>query len=195
MHHTKHIGNIAESRTKLALEEKGLIVFTTTAGHSPIDLVALDVVNNRTYKIQVKYRTNGLVPTFTAWTDKNGIHKREIDLAILDAFAMVQDDKICFVTPLAAGKTIRFSEPSSMTPYYWWEDFSLGQAELPPKRKICSSKLVRAGIEHPAARRVVRPSMQDLKKLLESESYSAVGRRYGVSDNAVRKWAKNYSLI
>jgi len=36
-----------------------------------------------------------------------------------------------------------------------------------------------------------RPSQEELLVLLEEHSYCAVGRMYGVSDNAVRKWLKS----
>lgn len=40
-------------------------------------------------------------------------------------------------------------------------------------------------------RKVVnRPSVDELIKLLEENSFCAVGRMYGVSDNAIRKWLK-----
>jgi hypothetical protein len=41
-------------------------------------------------------------------------------------------------------------------------------------------------------RKVERPSYEVLKKEIEETSYCAVGRKYGVSDNAVRKWLKFY---
>ena len=44
-------------------------------------------------------------------------------------------------------------------------------------------------------RRVKRPSKEKLKEEMGNSSLSALGRKYGVSDNAVRKWAKAYSLI
>jgi len=37
-------------------------------------------------------------------------------------------------------------------------------------------------------RRVVRPDLNDLLKEVEDTSYLEVGRKYGVSDNAIRKW-------
>ena len=40
----------------------------------------------------------------------------------------------------------------------------------------------------PRTRKVERPSYEQLKSDLESMSFLAVGRKYGVSDNAVRKW-------
>jgi hypothetical protein len=44
-------------------------------------------------------------------------------------------------------------------------------------------------------RRVERPSKQTLKELLSDMSWVAIGKKYGVSDNAIRKWAKNYDII
>jgi hypothetical protein len=42
----------------------------------------------------------------------------------------------------------------------------------------------------PATRKVARPSHDQLKADLAHMSYVAVGRKYGVSDNAVRKWLR-----
>jgi hypothetical protein len=44
---------------------------------------------------------------------------------------------------------------------------------------------------HTNRRKVERPSIEQLKKEVEEFGYSATGRKYGVSDNAVRKWIKN----
>jgi len=40
-----------------------------------------------------------------------------------------------------------------------------------------------------------RPNREELKEMLNEHGYSSVGRIYNVSDNAVRRWAKNYNLI
>lgn len=44
-------------------------------------------------------------------------------------------------------------------------------------------------------RKVQRPKCDELKLLLEQKSFCAIARDYGVSDNAVRKWARVYGLI
>jgi hypothetical protein len=44
----------------------------------------------------------------------------------------------------------------------------------------------------PAIRKVPRPSYEQLLEDVESMSFVAVGRKYGVSDNAVRKWIRWY---
>lgn len=44
----------------------------------------------------------------------------------------------------------------------------------------------------PEFRRVKRPPYEQLLAEIEATSYCAVGRKYGVSDNAVRKWVRFY---
>ncbi|MEO8092116.1 MAG: hypothetical protein ABI726_05360 [bacterium] len=51
---------------------------------------------------------------------------------------------------------------------------------------------VMKGIPHPADRRVQRPPYEQLLREIEQTSYLAVGRKYGVSDNAIRKWVRSY---
>ena len=46
-----------------------------------------------------------------------------------------------------------------------------------------------------AQRKAERPGRDELAQLLTGSNFSALGRRFGVSDNAVRKWAKAYGLI
>jgi len=41
-------------------------------------------------------------------------------------------------------------------------------------------------------RKVIRPSYDTLKREIEQMGYSGTGRKYGVSDNAVRKWRRLY---
>jgi len=48
------------------------------------------------------------------------------------------------------------------------------------------------GVPRPERRRVERPPYEQLLREIEQTSYLAVGRKYGVSDNAIRKWVKWY---
>lgn len=43
--------------------------------------------------------------------------------------------------------------------------------------------------------KVKRPTKQELKELIEKNSWLALGKMFGVSDNAVRKWARSYGLL
>jgi hypothetical protein len=59
------------------------------------------------------------------------------------------------------------------------------------KQRFCSRS---CGVHHnaPALRLVERPPYKQLMAELAATSYSAVGRKYGVSDNAIRKWVRAY---
>lgn len=46
-----------------------------------------------------------------------------------------------------------------------------------------------------ACRKVAWPDKGTLEEDISSMSWVAVGRKYGVSDNAVRKWARDYGLL
>lgn len=39
-----------------------------------------------------------------------------------------------------------------------------------------------------------RPSKKELEELIKTTPFTTIGKKYGVSDNAVRKWAKNYKI-
>lgn len=43
-------------------------------------------------------------------------------------------------------------------------------------------------------RKVERPNREELKKLIYENSFSALGRKFGVSDNAIRKWCAQEKL-
>lgn len=45
-----------------------------------------------------------------------------------------------------------------------------------------------------AQRIVTRPSREELKSLIRSKSFVDLGKIYGVSSNAIKKWCKNYNL-
>lgn len=56
----------------------------------------------------------------------------------------------------------------------------------------CGSRHERSHAPLPQLRRVERPPYEQLKREIEKTSYLAVGRKYGVSDNAIRKWMRWY---
>jgi hypothetical protein len=55
------------------------------------------------------------------------------------------------------------------------------------------SSRLKQGTPQPDRRKVERPSYEQLMSELAELSYVAVGRKYGVSDNAVRKWVRWYA--
>src|SRR5918996_963977 len=58
--------------------------------------------------------------------------------------------------------------------------------------RYCGSRWDRTGVKRPGARKVKRPPRAQLLSEVEEHGYLGVGRRYGVSDNAIRKWLREY---
>lgn len=61
--------------------------------------------------------------------------------------------------------------------------------QIAQTQKYCSDKCAHLG-----NRKVNRPSKEELEQEIMAMNWLALGRKYGVSDNAVRKWAKDYSI-
>lgn len=70
--------------------------------------------------------------------------------------------------------------------------------------KVCSETFdTTNGLQHTCsnkcrtiyARKVEWPSKEELEGLIENNTWTAIGKMYDVSDNAVRKWAKKYDII
>lgn len=58
------------------------------------------------------------------------------------------------------------------------------------RNKYCGKKCYSKSMTHPD-----KPTKAKLKKMIETMSWTAIGKEYGVSDNAIRKWARGYELI
>jgi transposase-like protein len=56
----------------------------------------------------------------------------------------------------------------------------------------CGQRWERTGRPIPGARRAVRPPYEQLLADVAATNWSAVGRKYGVSGNAIRKWVRDY---
>jgi hypothetical protein len=60
--------------------------------------------------------------------------------------------------------------------------------------RACGSRWDRTGVKRPGGRKVpVRPPYKQLLDEVNQLGYLAVGRKYGVSDNAIRKWIREYA--
>ena len=56
--------------------------------------------------------------------------------------------------------------------------------------RACGSRHDRRGKALPGARRAERPPIAELLAVVEAAGYEAVGRRFGVTGNAIRKWIR-----
>jgi hypothetical protein len=67
---------------------------------------------------------------------------------------------------------------------------SCGRTLQRKQKQFCSSSCSALG-----RRETVRPSRSQLRDDMKNLSWLAMGRKYDVSDNAVRKWARAYGLL
>jgi hypothetical protein len=58
--------------------------------------------------------------------------------------------------------------------------------------RACGTRYERVRGPRPSAWKVERPPYEQLVREIAESSYVAVGRKYGVSDNAIRKWVRAY---
>lgn len=63
--------------------------------------------------------------------------------------------------------------------------------ELPAGKTYCSSP---CKVQYAVPRKTLAPNRDTLVSLLQSLNYSQIGRAYGVSPNAVKKWAVKYGI-
>lgn len=56
----------------------------------------------------------------------------------------------------------------------------------------CGTRWDRRARPQPGGRRVFRPPLEQLTEEIDRLGYCGVGRHYGVSDNAIRKWVAQY---
>lgn len=74
------------------------------------------------------------------------------------------------------------------------------KSKIEPNRCIDCGKIINnrsqrcEDCEHKRQRKTEWPQRDELKELIRAQPFSAIGRMYNVSDNAVRKWCKNYNL-
>jgi len=62
------------------------------------------------------------------------------------------------------------------------------------KEKIISNKKIRnANAVSILQRKVKRPDYNQLQNEINELGYTGTGKKYGVSDNAIRKWIKFYN--
>lgn len=69
------------------------------------------------------------------------------------------------------------------------------QQQIPAGKKYCSHACYVSSNNnrpHPERRKAKRPPYKKLLKEIKELGFSATGRKYGVSDNAVRKWVRSY---
>lgn len=201
VHKQKDKGDVAAAKVIADLTVKDYAVFVpAVTEHLPFDLIAYkDGVSHR---IQCKYDVNGFVSNKSVWNDKHGTHVKVYKETDFDYYALYlpQIDKVVYPSISFGGITIRHDVPNSATPFYWWEDFL--EFTLEASKKVyrdfgvelthkVTDKVIEGRIKR---RKVVRPSRDELIKLLAEKPKVQIAKDFGVSDKAIAKWAIAYDI-
>lgn len=191
-------GDIGAIQVIADLVKKGYVIFTPVVCESlPFDIIAYkDGISKR---IQCKFSSNGDVCSKTSWTDKNGSHKKQYCDNDFDYYGIYlpEIDKIVYPSVKFRGIKIATDVRNSPTPFYWWEDFT-DFTDVAHKRtyKDFGKEITKSLTEESRykARKVVRPTKEELANLLWEMPTIKIATQFGVSDKAVEKWAKSYGI-
>lgn len=201
-HHTKDKGDIGLTKVIADLTEKGFIISLPISEHQQYDLIA--DYEGKLIRIQIKYRTlstNNKTITFACKTVHKGKDGKTVNRFYLkedfELYALYsQSTQQCYYIPNIGQKCISIAENQihSFTPFYWYEDFLNPLIEeMPEKRKGIDfsgfKPVMYKNLKH-LTKVPLRPQFEELKKEIKEFGYVGTGRKYGVSDNAVRKWEK-----
>lgn len=105
-------------------------------------------------------------------------HHWEFDHGYLE---LINDEFIEILNPV---KKPKHKHPIKCCPYC--------QIKFEPKENrqiFCSVSCVTN-----SSRRSERPSVEQLQNEINTMTWVAIGKKYGVSDNAIKKWANNYGI-
>lgn len=195
-HHTKNKGDLGVAKVIADLIDKGYGILLPLSEHLPYDIVAADE-NGELIKIQAKYRAGEsiVLKSSTSWADKNGSHKVAYKTNDFDFFAVYSPDidTVIYIPWVGNFKTInvRTSIPNMIIPYYWYEDFTNLNKEMPEKRKNDNVPYIQKRPSSPRKTKIPWPSDDDLIEMIRNSSFLQVGKELGVSDNAIRKRLKS----
>lgn len=194
-HHTKLKGDIAVAAVILDLTKKGYIISEPMSENAPYDLIC--DTGSDLLRIQVKYRSDGIIPHYNSWTDKNGIHKNTIDTTKFDYFAMVNEDysKICYPLSIMAGKSIAFNIPNSTTPFNWYKNYLDFKDKIQPKDKNNNVDYsVQTNNLETQPTKIEWPSVEQMQILVYEKPTSQLALELGVSDVAIGKFCKRNNI-
>ena len=123
---------------------------------------------------------NQLIPLELHHKDGNHYNNELTNLIILCPNCHAQEENNCKpkTHKLKKQKPIKIRKKIGICP--------ICGKSIKTKSKTCEK------CSHVVQRKIERPKYQELLNELKNSSFVAVGKKYGVSDNAIRKWIKFY---
>lgn len=101
-------------------------------------------------------------------------------------------ENLRFICPNCNSQTNTFAGKNKL--YKQKRHNCINCGKLIKQNKSCQCYICHRKTEKLDRRKVVnRPTLQEIQEMLTRMSWSEIGRKYGVSCNAVRKWVKSYN--
>lgn len=215
-------GQIIELKVQIEMLRYGFDISVPTYNASKYDFIA--DTGTQLLRIQVKKSISNSKNSFcfpctnqNIRSSDNAKHKYTKDE--IDYFATVWNDKIYLIpiedTYNTKSKTLQLDKNcyGNFAGNYLAENVLAGYHRLSDEElynsaakrssknfcKICGSKISNGAdycVQCKAllSRKVERPNREQLKTLIRTESFLEIGRKYSVTDNAVRRWCDMESL-
>ena len=174
---------------------------TSAPNQKPLEEV---LVKNSSYSrgsIKKRLIKEGLLEEKCAYCGQGNVWKGRRLVLVLDHANGVNDDNrkdnLRFLCPNCNSQQSTFCRGKKKTNF-------IRNDEIRPKQKFicpnCGGEMCRQSkrcmkCQGLRQRKVPRPTSTQLEQDNKTMSWVAIGKNYGVSDNAVRKWAKQYGLI
>lgn len=195
--------HIAVIKAKTRLLELGYFVFDSDVDYRlPYDLIAVCPAG-KVIRIQVKYSASGNLASGTGYQslkDRKHITIRyNSDSFDYYAAYLPSVDVVIFPSVVFVGARIATELRTNHSKFYWYKDF-LNLTDTAEKKsctdfgKIPVFNISNIGKRFPDRHKVNRPSVEELRTLLWEIPTVQIASRYGVSDNGVARWVKEYEL-
>lgn len=205
-HHTKHKGDIGLTKIIADLTEKGYYVSLPINEHAAYDLIV--DIDGGLKRVQVKFRgkrSGGKSVSFGCKTTHVGSNGKSVNKHYskddFELYGIYSSNlKLCYYIPNIGQNTISITEEptNSYTKIYWYEDFLNPEITTLPEKRNPSSfdnfnpVQLQYNLKHYHLKVENRPNFETLQKEIDELGFVGTGKKYGVSDNAIRKWLKRY---
>ena len=215
MYSTNQRGLITELQCQLAFGEVGIVLYQPITPDSKIDYIA--DINHKLYKIQCRSASVSEQKDFIQITCiASGYHNPTRYTADDVDFYYTYYNGKSYLIPFFEGKTknLRLAPPANnnLNNITWAKDFEFEtvlqslnyqiQTVEPTiiastrKTNVCAmcgtsinaNSIYCSKCIHIVQQKTERPEREELKEMIRNQSFVDIGKKYNVSDNAIRKW-------
>lgn len=192
-HHTKHFGDLGLIKIMADLAERGWACFLPVSEHLAVDLIATKQMKsgeNRILRIQAKYTSGEEI--------RKSSNNIRYNVSDFDYFAiyMVAVDAVVYVKSDWPPTVIATDFRKGYQSFYWWEDFTKIRTKCPTKKNYIDLGFTpTADTRRYQDTKIEWPDDDRLQRLILKYPLTKLGKRLGISDNAIRKRVKSRSIV